>query len=173
MKPVLDRHGIPDVIISDNGRQYLSQEFQQFAEEYEFTHVPSSPYHPQGNGDVERVVKTVKKLLRDTSDHNLALLTYQSTPLSWCQHSPAALLMGRKICSTLPISTKSLMPKWPDLNEFCKVDQQFEQKQKKNYDRWHHTSELPTFEEDEPVFMTNDRDSVPVPGRIACSSYWK
>ena len=67
---------IPDVIISDNGPQYSSREFQQFAEDYEFSHVTNSPYHPQGNGEAEHTVKTVKKLLRDTGDHNLALLTY-------------------------------------------------------------------------------------------------
>ena len=73
MKPLFARHGIPDVIISDNGPQYSSQEFQQFAKDYEFKHMTSSPYYPQGNGEAERAVK---KLLRDTSDHNLALLTY-------------------------------------------------------------------------------------------------
>ena len=78
MKLLFARHGIPDVIILDSGPQYSSRQFQQFAEEYEFTHVTSSPYHPQGNWEAELVVKTVKKLLRDTGDHNLALLTYQS-----------------------------------------------------------------------------------------------
>ena len=41
--------------------------------------------------------------------------------------------------------------------EFCKVDQQFKQKQKqkKNFDRRHRTSELPTFEE-ELVFVATD-----------------
>ena len=84
MKPLFARYGTPDVIISDNGPQYLSQEFKQFAEDYEYSHVTSSPYHPQGNGEAECAVKTVKKLLRDTNDHNLALLSYRSTPLSWC-----------------------------------------------------------------------------------------
>ena len=118
---------------------------------------------PSGKGEAERAIKN---LLRDTSDHNLALLTYRSTPLSWCKHSPAQLLMGRQIRSTLPISTKSLMPKWPHLNEFCKINQHFKNEQKKNHDRRHLTSELSTFEEDEPVFVVTDRDSVPVPGRI-------
>ena len=108
MKPVFARHGIPDMIVSDNGPQYSSQEFQEFAEDYGFQHVTSSPYHPQGNGEAERAVKTVKKLLRDTDDPNLALLSYRSTPLSWCQHSPVELLMGRQIRFTLPISTRTV-----------------------------------------------------------------
>ena len=55
MKPLFARHGIPDVIISDNGPQYSSQEFQQFAKDYEFKHMTSSPYHPQGNGEAKHV----------------------------------------------------------------------------------------------------------------------
>ena len=50
MKPVLARHRIPDMIVLDNGPQYSSQEFQEFAEDYGFQHVTRSPYHPQGNG---------------------------------------------------------------------------------------------------------------------------
>ena len=91
----------------------------------------NSSYHPQGNGEAKHAVKTVKELLRDTNDHNLELLTYQFTPLSLCKHFPAELLMGRQICSTHPVSTKSLMPKWFHLNEFHKVDQQFKNKQTK------------------------------------------
>ena len=52
------------------------------------------------------------------------------------------------------------------MNEFCKINQHLKNEQKKNYDRRHRTSELPTFEEDEPVFVATDRDPVPVPGRI-------
>ena len=46
-----------------------------------------------------------------------------------------------------------------------KVNQNFKNEQK-NYDKRHHTSELPTFEEDEPVFVATDRNPVPVPGTI-------
>jgi len=37
------RHGIPDVLISDNGPQYSSDEFRQFAHQWEFKHITSSP----------------------------------------------------------------------------------------------------------------------------------
>ena len=166
MKPIFARYGIPNIVISDNGPQYSSQEFQEFAKAYDFEHITSSPYHPQGNGEAERAVKTVKNLLRDTSDPNLALLSYRSTPLSWCGHSPAELLMGRQIRSTLPISTKSLTPRWPDLQTFRTVDEQFKQKQKKHFDRRHRATELPTFSDDEPVFVTTARGSASTPGRI-------
>ena len=61
LKSNFARHGIPDLLISDNGPQYSAKEF---AKSYEFTHKTSSPYHPQGNGEAERAVKTVKKLLK-------------------------------------------------------------------------------------------------------------
>ena len=89
MKPILAWHGIPNVIVSDNGPQYASKEFKDFAIAYDFQHVTSSPYHPQGNGEAERAVKTIKSLLRCNSDPNVVLLSYRSTPLSWCRLSPA------------------------------------------------------------------------------------
>ena len=57
------------------------------------------------------------------------------------------------------------MPKCPDLTEFHKVEKQLKISRKKNHDRRHYTSGLPTFEEDEPVFVATDRNYVPVPDR--------
>ena len=53
MKPIFARHGIPNVIISDNGPQYASQELRDFAAAYNFQHFTSSPYHPEGNREAE------------------------------------------------------------------------------------------------------------------------
>ena len=47
------RHGIPDVVISDNGPQFRSAEFNAFATEWKFEHLTSSPYHSQSNGKAE------------------------------------------------------------------------------------------------------------------------
>ena len=40
-------HGIPETVITDNGPQFTSQEFQTFSRTWEFKHVTSSPMHPQ------------------------------------------------------------------------------------------------------------------------------
>ena len=53
LKSMFARHGIPEMFISDNGPQYASREFQDFAKEYEFQHTTSSPYFPQGNGEAK------------------------------------------------------------------------------------------------------------------------
>ena len=55
-KSIFTRHGIREVVVSDNGPQYLSAAYTQFASEYGFSHVTSSPLYPQGNGEAESAV---------------------------------------------------------------------------------------------------------------------
>ena len=43
-------------------------EFKNLAQEYEFRHVTTSPYHPQGNGEAKRAVGTIKGLLQKSED---------------------------------------------------------------------------------------------------------
>ena len=61
-------YGIPDQVVTDNGPQFKSQEFANFAAAYEFEHTPTSPYNSKGNGKVESAVKTAKRLLRKATD---------------------------------------------------------------------------------------------------------
>jgi transposase InsO family protein len=103
-KSVFARHGIPVTMVTDNGPQFSSEEFRQFARAYEFDHITSSPYFPQSNGQAEQGVKTVKRLLKKAleakEDPYLALLAYRSSPLE-CGLSPAELLMNRKLKTRL------------------------------------------------------------------------
>ena len=113
LKSIFSRHGIPETVLSDNGPQYSSAAFRDFAKEYEFEHVTSSPKFPQANGAAERAVKTVKQLLDKNNDPYLAMMVYRSTPLE-NGYSPSELLMGRKLRTTLPMLTKQLKPRVPN-----------------------------------------------------------
>lgn len=84
LKSIFSRQGIPEKVRSDNSPQYSSQEFARFASSYEFSHITSSPRFPQSNSQVERMVKMVKNMLQKPGDLHMAMLSYRSTPLPWC-----------------------------------------------------------------------------------------
>ena len=50
LKTVFTRHGIPETLRTDNGPQFSSQQFAEFAKQYDFTHTSSSPHFPASNG---------------------------------------------------------------------------------------------------------------------------
>ncbi|XP_031571389.1 uncharacterized protein K02A2.6-like [Actinia tenebrosa] len=95
-------HGIPEKLITDNGTQYSSSQFTQFAKEYGFEHVTSSPRYPSSNGEAEAAVNTVKRMWTKCKDKQLALLNYRATPLPGIELSPSQLLMSRRLRTTLP-----------------------------------------------------------------------
>ena len=105
-KSVFSRNGILELVISDNGPQFISKVFLDFSNRFGFVHLTSSPHYPQGNGEAERAVQTIKNLIKKASDPYIALLNYRSIPL---QHdkSPAELFMNRKLQTRIPtISAK-------------------------------------------------------------------
>ncbi|UYV83113.1 PLEKHD1 [Cordylochernes scorpioides] len=76
-KSIFARHGIPETAVSDNGTQFgAAREFANFARQYGFTHVTSSPRFPQSNGMAEAGVKIAKLILKKNQDPSLGLLEY-------------------------------------------------------------------------------------------------
>ena len=153
LKAVFSRHGIPEVVRSDNGPQYSSHEFTAFAKCYGFRHATSSPLYPQSNGQAERMVKTVKQLISSSDDPYLALLTYRATPLPWCDLSPSELCMGRKIRTPVPQTNELLVPKWPYLPDFRERHAVYKGHQKKNFDSHHGVRPLPDIPDDSEVWI--------------------
>ena len=100
LKAQFSHHGIPDVLVTDNGPQFISREFSEFATQWKFQHVTSSPYHPKSNGKAESVVKIMKSLIkkaqRDNKDPWLSLLDYCNTPTTEMQTSPPSALCHKE-----------------------------------------------------------------------------
>ena len=59
----VSEHGVPTRILSDNGSNFTGKLLQDVLELFRAKHIFSRPYHPQGNGLVERTNQTVKTYL--------------------------------------------------------------------------------------------------------------
>eukprot|EP00892_Ulva_mutabilis_P000150 jgi/Ulvmu1/10135/UM006_0089.1 len=56
------RYGVPEWVTTDNGTEFAGS-FRHQLERFGITHVQTSAYHPQSNGAVERLVRTMKTML--------------------------------------------------------------------------------------------------------------
>ena len=170
LKTVFARHGIPECLVSDNGPQFASQEFQQFSEEYGFEHTTSSPNFPQANGEAERAVRTVKTLLDKNDDPLMALLVHRSTPLE-NGYSPAELLMGCKLRTTVPVIPKALQPKLPNHNALRKKEGEIRKRQQHNLNRRHKAKALEPLLPGETVWIPDRNTTGTVTKEAASRSY--
>ena len=150
MKQIFSRHGIPNTLVADN-MPFNSKAFRQFAKEWDFSVVTSSPNYAQSNGLAERNVQTIKTLLKKAKegmkDEQLALLEFRNTPITGLQESPAQLLMSRRLRSTLPMIVPMLQPHVSaNTKSKLKLRQNI---QKKHYDKT--AKNLPTLQPDDVV----------------------
>ena len=73
--------GIPRTLISDNGGEFVGALFQDFCDDFGIQHRFTTPYHPQCNGLVERLHRTLKQALRSLPDTD-----------TWATHLPLIML---------------------------------------------------------------------------------
>ncbi|KAK7109817.1 hypothetical protein V1264_013798 [Littorina saxatilis] len=157
MKNIFAHHGIPDVVVTDNGSQFTSTEFQSFAAAWKFTHSTSSPYFPQSNGEAERAVQEAKKILAQ-EDPFLALLSHRATPTTPTGTSPAELALGRKMRTTLPTLASNLIPKTVRRDAIKARDEQAKLRNKSDHDRRHGTETLPPLIPGDTVLQKLDHE---------------
>ncbi|XP_025758532.1 uncharacterized protein K02A2.6-like [Oreochromis niloticus] len=108
LRGLFSRHGIPHVLVSDNGPQFCSEEFRVFLKANGVKHIRSAPYHPATNGLAERFVQTFKHALKASRGTapvqqclDTFLLTYRNTPHATTRETPAILFIGHKLRSRL------------------------------------------------------------------------
>ena len=110
MRRIFTIHGLSQQIVSDDGPQFISEQFTQFLQQNGIKHIKSSPYHPSTNGQTEWFIQTLKKALKAGKDEGslkqrLAkfLLSYQTTPHATTKEAPCVLLMGRPLHTRLDL----------------------------------------------------------------------
>uniref|UniRef100_A0AC34FS61 Integrase catalytic domain-containing protein n=1 Tax=Panagrolaimus sp. ES5 TaxID=591445 RepID=A0AC34FS61_9BILA len=107
-------NGSPRVLVTDNGTQFTSAEFSSFCKLHGIRHITSPVYHPQSNGQAERMVDTVKRFIRkclvvNGETLNVAncvttfLQAYHSTPSKATpgECTPAFAHLGREIRTSM------------------------------------------------------------------------
>ena len=110
---IFSEFGKPQIFRSDNGPCYASLEFEFFMQNWLIEHRTSSPHYPQSNGLAESMVKVSKNLIekavRQDLPWNRLLLDYRCTPISSEIPSPAEILFGRKLRSSISILPSQVM----------------------------------------------------------------
>lgn len=109
LRSIFSDCGIPDMIVSDNGPQFKSEEFSNFLQKNGVKHVTSAPYHPKSNGLAERFVQSVKQSIKASKHDEGSLQTkisrflmqYRNTEHPTTKETPAQLFFGRKLMTKL------------------------------------------------------------------------
>lgn len=92
--------GLPLTITSDQGSIFLSEQWREFTDANNIKHSTTTPYHPQSNGMVERMHRTLKDSLtacniRDWSAQlPWVLLQLRNAAADDIDYSPAQITFG-------------------------------------------------------------------------------
>ncbi|XP_056138833.1 uncharacterized protein K02A2.6-like [Lampris incognitus] len=131
LRGLFSRHGLPHILVSDNGPQFCSEEFATFLKANGVKHIRSAPYHPATNGLAERFVQTFKHALKSSRGAtpvqqrlDTFLLTYRNTPHATTKEPPAMLFTRRMLRTRLDFLKPSLMMRVSDIDS-CSAVQGF------------------------------------------------
>lgn len=99
--------GLPDMIVSDNAPNFVSQEMEAFLKKNGIRHVTPAPYNPSSNGLAERSVRTFKEGLEKFKHGDVNtricrfLYNYRRTVHSSTGRTPAEIMFNRNFRGTV------------------------------------------------------------------------
>lgn len=101
---IITTHGCPKIIISDNGKPFVSALIESVCSRFGIIHKTSSPYHPEANGLIERFNRTLGQVLRKRPDVErkdwhiylpAVLYAYRTMKQETTKYTPFQLTYGR------------------------------------------------------------------------------
>ena len=112
----ISRYGVPREIHTDQGRQFESTLFQELCSILGINKTRTTSFHPQSDGQSERNIKTLVKMLAIAADqkvdwdHHLPFISmaYRATPQDSSGFSPNFLMFGREIA--MPVDVMIPLP---------------------------------------------------------------
>lgn len=175
LKDIFYRFDTPKVIITDNGKQFISQVFEEFLKKHKIRHETTPFYHPQANM-VEATNKSIKTMLRSTlmeshQDHvdwagNLPFVTMvaNTTSHSSTGHSPFYIVFGREKMHTGDehrILAGANLPVDQSIDRKTLIHQQAAEQQRASFENNKKKYDMRTrerqFKEGDIVYVTNPK----------------
>ena len=107
---IFARFGFPEELVSDNGKQFISDEFEAFLKSCRIRHIRVSPYYARSNGKLERFHRYLNKNFRAVISEGKSwqrelpkiLMTYRASPHQISGKSPSMLLFKHEISTKVP-----------------------------------------------------------------------
>ena len=94
--------GVPTTLVMDNVTCFASKEFTEFARDWNFIHIMSSPSYPKGNAHAEKAIGMVKQVYTRCTDPLFGMLVLKTVPLLDVKESPDKLFFGCVLNTNLP-----------------------------------------------------------------------
>ena len=125
-KNIICRHGVPYEIVTDNGAQFISHEFEAFCSDWRIKVSYSTPRYPQGNGQAEAANKTILSNLKKRLNHlkggwydelQPVLWAYRTTPRRSTGETPFSLVYGMETVVPAELKVPGLRRTEAALNE--------------------------------------------------------
>ena len=100
---ILSTYGLPEVLVTDQGGEFTSKEWEEFLQELGVDHRRTTAYHPESNGRVERFNGTLKRIVEKLVRNDLpswestlgdALWAYRTSYHTTLGTSPYRALFG-------------------------------------------------------------------------------
>ena len=120
IKKLICIFGAPKVILTDQGRNFLSTLMKKIAKRFKIKRIRTTAFHPQSNGSLERSHHALGEFLKQYADKDnewdqwvdIAMLNYNTCIQESTKHTPFEVVFGRlaRLPSSDPLREGDLVP---------------------------------------------------------------